>query len=271
MYSRKNLKFWLYSLDDIVRYDVISIMDYILNTTNRPTISYVGHSLGTTMFFMAMASQPSYNQKVRKMVGMAPGCYATYTESLLTLLKHINLERMVAMMDILFAGETPLAKMRETVSTAMLFCRLIRLPQTCMRTLKGFETSGFNMTVWIRATKHFPTGVSARTLAQIGSIIRNAKCQMYDFGKDQNKKHYGTDLAPVYNLEKVTTRIMAMYGLHDEVITPRDTKRTVSELGNKESFAYAVPRSNFTHVDFMLDDQVKPLVYDKVVEYFNSP
>ncbi|CAG7818394.1 unnamed protein product [Allacma fusca] len=270
-YSKKELKYWHFGVDEIVRYDFPSIVDYILKTTNNSAISYVGHSLGTTMFFMALASQPGYNQKFRKMAGMAPGCYASHGKSMLQYMPLINLRQFVTIMDILFFGETPASRMREPLSTSMAFCRLIGIPKTCFGTLlKGFDISRINMTVIQRVLKHLPAPISARSLAQLGQMIGSDRCQMYDFGREGNMRRYGTTSPRLYYLKNITVPCMGMYGLRDDVIPPVDAKRTIQELGNRKSFTYQVKRKDFTHSDFMVDDEAKILVYDKIVEYFDS-
>ena len=35
-------------------YDVPAVIDYILTTTGQPDLFYVGHSMGTTMFFVIL-------------------------------------------------------------------------------------------------------------------------------------------------------------------------------------------------------------------------
>ena len=52
--------------------DLLASIDYILNVTAQEKLTYVGHSLGSTLFFMAMAAQTEYNAKIELMIGMGP-------------------------------------------------------------------------------------------------------------------------------------------------------------------------------------------------------
>ena len=53
--------------------DVKSWIDFILEKTGLETLSYVGHSQGTTQMFVASSLDPSYfTQKVNLFVALAP-------------------------------------------------------------------------------------------------------------------------------------------------------------------------------------------------------
>ena len=55
---------FLPSLDEIMKYDIPAVIDYILTTTRRPRLYYVGHSLGCAMLFGATNHYPEINNKV---------------------------------------------------------------------------------------------------------------------------------------------------------------------------------------------------------------
>jgi pimeloyl-ACP methyl ester carboxylesterase len=53
-------------------YDVPAEIDYILRSTGHNKLYYIGHSMGTTMFFVMMSQRPEYNQKIHAMIAFAP-------------------------------------------------------------------------------------------------------------------------------------------------------------------------------------------------------
>ncbi|CAG7828580.1 unnamed protein product, partial [Allacma fusca] len=89
------VNYWNFSIDEIALYDVPSLIDHILKETKVPAINYVGYSLGSTTFFMALAAQPSYNQKIRKMAGLAPACYLNNTNSFASNNKYLPFETFI--------------------------------------------------------------------------------------------------------------------------------------------------------------------------------
>lgn len=52
--------YWDWYQEDLGRQDVPTFIDYILDTTGRQTLSYVGHSQGTTQFFLGASLLPEY-------------------------------------------------------------------------------------------------------------------------------------------------------------------------------------------------------------------
>jgi len=52
--------------------DVPAMINYILNQTGRQKLSYVGHSMGSATFFIAMITHPELNSKIDVMMALAP-------------------------------------------------------------------------------------------------------------------------------------------------------------------------------------------------------
>ena len=53
-------------------YDVPAFIDYVLAVTRHDKLTYVGHSLGTAEFFIGMIEHPRLNEKIHKMIALAP-------------------------------------------------------------------------------------------------------------------------------------------------------------------------------------------------------
>lgn len=76
--KRDREKFWDFSYHEIGVYDLPAMIDYILNTTKTNKLMYVGHSQGTTVFFVMASERPEYNNKVKLMTALAPVAYFTH-------------------------------------------------------------------------------------------------------------------------------------------------------------------------------------------------
>lgn len=48
------------------------MIDYILIKTGQKKLYYVGHSQGTTVFYVMASVRPEYNDKIEAMVSLAP-------------------------------------------------------------------------------------------------------------------------------------------------------------------------------------------------------
>ncbi|XP_049869398.1 lipase 3-like [Pectinophora gossypiella] len=70
--------FWNFTWDQIGRYDLPAMIDYILYETRQPTLKYVGHSQGTTTFFVLCSERPEYNEKISVMVALSAVAWIYY-------------------------------------------------------------------------------------------------------------------------------------------------------------------------------------------------
>ena len=71
----------LCSWHEMGTYDIPAEIDYILNSTGHNKLYYIGHSMGTTMFFVGMSQRPEYNHKISAMLAFAPVAAFTRTKN----------------------------------------------------------------------------------------------------------------------------------------------------------------------------------------------
>lgn len=67
--------FILFSWDEIGLYDLPANIDYILAHTGAENLFYIGHSQGTTVYYVMASEKPEYNDKIRLAVLMGPAAY----------------------------------------------------------------------------------------------------------------------------------------------------------------------------------------------------
>ena len=68
-------EFWNFSWHEIGVYDLPASIDYILEETKFKKLQYIGHSQGTTSFFVLTSMRPEYNDKIQLMQALAPVAY----------------------------------------------------------------------------------------------------------------------------------------------------------------------------------------------------
>jgi lysosomal acid lipase/cholesteryl ester hydrolase len=79
-------KYWDYSYNEMGKYDLPANVDYVLKQTGVSKITYMGHSQGTTQFWVANTMYPDLGQKIEKMVAFAPVMYLAHQNGPLILL-----------------------------------------------------------------------------------------------------------------------------------------------------------------------------------------
>lgn len=61
-------------------YDLPAVVEFITNYKNDSLV-YVGHSMGTTMFYVMASRRPDIAERVRVMIGLAPVAYISHLKS----------------------------------------------------------------------------------------------------------------------------------------------------------------------------------------------
>ena len=82
----EDTEYWDYSYNEMGKYDLPANVDYVLKKTGVSKITYMGHSQGTTQFWVANTMYPDLGQKIERMVAFAPVMYLAHQNGPLVLL-----------------------------------------------------------------------------------------------------------------------------------------------------------------------------------------
>lgn len=69
---RNRQRFWDFSWHEIGTIDLPTMIDFVLETTGFQKLHYIGHSQGSTSFFVMASERPEYNEKIILMQALAP-------------------------------------------------------------------------------------------------------------------------------------------------------------------------------------------------------
>lgn len=89
--------FWDFSFHELGKFDQPALIDYILKHTGNKTLTYFGHSQGTTQMFAGMSMDPDFfKARINLCVMLAP--VATVHNATSKILQdHANNEKLMAM------------------------------------------------------------------------------------------------------------------------------------------------------------------------------
>ncbi|KAJ8713466.1 hypothetical protein PYW07_013836 [Mythimna separata] len=269
-----NTAFWKFSYDEIGNIDVPTMIDYVLSVSGQQKLHYVGHSQGTTSFFVMASMQTAYNDKIISMHALAPVAYMAHNENLLlqALAPFSNdIESIASLVGVgeffphttvmTWAGE---ALCRNEVSTQEICSNILYL-------VGGWDESQHNATMLPVVFGHTPAGASVRQLAHYGQGMADKGFRRYDQGSAlANFAKYGSFTPPSYDLSKITAPVFLHYSQSDPLAAVQDVDRLFSELGSKTLNRYLISWSSFSHIDFMYGVDAKELVYDRVISIIKS-
>ncbi|XP_050085818.1 lipase 1-like [Anopheles aquasalis] len=263
----KGTEFWKFSWHEIGLYDLPATIDYILKRTQQRRLHYVGHSQGTTAFFVMTTMRPEYNEKVIEMQALAPVAFMEHMSS--PLLKLMT--RFLNTLNVLFslfgiAEFLPNTPILQEVATRI--CPPTATTNLCMHLLfllSGYDPTQLDPALVPILLGHTPAGAATKQVVHFAQGVRSKRFQHYNYGKVKNLVIYGKISPPEYNLTQITVPIMIYYGLNDLLAAPDDVHRLAASLPNLQQ-KVQVNHARFNHLDFLLANDVRTLLYDGLIE-----
>jgi len=244
--------FWNFSFEEMGLYDLPAEIDFILNQTNQKQLSYVGHSQGTTQFFIGLTMKYAYfKEKVNVFVALAP--VARLDNTMATFLK-IWAAQSTLIKDIIvdflhYYNIFPRNWVQDTATET--FCFLLK--DVCKAFLELFLDLDPNVDNLDRLTTYLsmlPSGAGYKSFAHYAQFINSKKFQRYDYGAKMNVEIYGQSTPPIYDLNNIINFPIALFGgSGDELADPTDVKWLAQNLNKNVIFYHTY---NLDHMSFAI-------------------
>lgn len=272
-YSRKHSKytpdmnqFWDYSWHEIGIYDVPAIVDYTLNVTGKEKLHYIGHSQGTTVFFVMCSEKPEYNEKFLLAQGLAPVAYVEHMSSPLLKVVVEYLGMISTIVGLFGWGEfkpTPAL----VLEIAKHVCPESQSNNLCVNILfqlTGADPDQVDPRMIPILMGHIPAGSSTKQIFHFGQEVQSTRFRQFDHGKLKNIFVYNQTEPPAYNLTAVTAPIVLHYSANDYLAHVDDVQRLAKQLPNLVE-NHLIEMDQFNHVDFVIAKDAKQLLYDTII------
>jgi len=259
-FTKKQEQFWDFSYDEMANYDLPSVINYILSITNQSTLSYIGHSQGTTMGFIAFENA-HIAKYVNVFVALGPVAHVNHCAS--PLIRALSILDDTDIYIILgskgFMPDSSILK--------------ILLPELCgddpalcenlMGLVMGWDNSDINSTRLPVMMAHEPSGASVKDMVHWAQGVRKSAFQAYDYGIDGNMKHYNSSIPTQYNISSVNIPTALFYGGADLLADKTDVETYI--VPYLPNLVYNRLISQFSHLDFVWGTHANQYVYDDIV------
>lgn len=265
-YTRKDKEFWDFSFDQMIQYDLPTMLDYVLNTTQQRKLFYVGHSQGTLILFALLSERPEYNQKIQLFSAMGPVTNVTHMTSPVRLLAPFAKDAQ--MLFRLFGEYDFLPNNWFIRFLAKTMCKYHVIREVCedvIFLITGTDMHELNVTRLPVFISHTPAGTSVKNMIHFAQLVREKRFQKFDYGSSKNMAIYGQKIPPAYNVSGVKIPVGLFWSLNDWFADPTDVNILTEQLPNL-TLNYQVPDPEFTHIDFILGMHANDIVYNAMMK-----
>ncbi|XP_023938982.1 lipase 3 [Bicyclus anynana] len=260
--------YWNFSWHDVALHDLPAVIDHVVeHTGDGVKITYIGHSMGTTMLFAMLSLRPEYNDILSAGFALAPVTFLTDVQSPIKSLAPIASN--VAYMEMLYGShefipkDSVLGKMSNSCdvdNVDSLVCKNV-IFYIC-----GYNEKQFNKTLLPVFLSNLGTGTSWKTAVHFAQeITAGGRFQQFDYGKKDNLKMYGTERPPEYDLSKITLPIKLFWAQNDLLSSEKDVQLLTEKLPSTTE-VYKVPDPEFNHLDYLWAIDAPTLVNKEVLQ-----
>ena len=268
--SSLNSDYWDFSFDQMAQYDLPSIVNYAKQRDQVEKVYYIGHSQGTLIYFLSYMNNPEFLEKnIEKFIAL--GTVPNVNNAPHVLIKLFEKSKILNILPfknfLTFPKDIGQIFVPFCTSKAKILCNSIL----------SFAFSGAKETGRIdyeRLGKNIylyePGGTSVQNMKHWIQIYTAKKLQKYDYGsKSENKKHYGTEKPPVYDLDKFKKySIPSLMTISDAdpFSNPQDVLEFINNIEDK-NVVNLLSLSNYNHIDYFWADSAIEDVFPKVLEF----
>ncbi|KAI1827743.1 Alpha/Beta hydrolase protein [Xylaria intraflava] len=269
-YSKKSInwppnstRFWNFSIDEFAFHDIPDSIQYILDTTQQPSLSYIGFSQGSAQAFASLAINPKLNNQVNVFIALAP---AMSVPGLHNGVVDALIKASPQVLFLLFGRRSILSSATtwQNIFYPPIFIKIIDKGNNF---LFGWKSKNMSVSQKLAAYPHLYSFTSTKSIVHWFQIIRNKSFQMFDddlqtaFGLGTLNKYTKVAKYPTRNIR---TPIVILYGGSDSLV---DIKVMLRELP-KKTVATQIP--HYEHLDFLWARDVDAQVFQHVFDALDN-
>lgn len=258
-FSPGSNEFWDFSIDQFAFHDIPNSIEYILEVTGQPSLSYIGFSQGTAQAFATLSIHPLLNAKIDVFVALAP---AMAPSGLRNRIVDSLMKASPDFLFLLFGRRSILSSttMWQTILYPPIYVRII---DTALSILFNWRCRNITHIQKSAAYMHLYSFTSTKSVVHWFQIIRNGNFQFFDdetyspFSIASNERFYKPVKYPTRNIR---TPIVLLYGDSDSLV---DIKVMLQGLPRG---TVAKPIHTYEHLDFLWASDVDRQVFGHVFD-----
>ncbi|XP_004607678.3 lipase member N [Sorex araneus] len=259
--------FWAFSFDEMAKYDLPGIINFIVNKTGQEKLYFVGHSLGTTIGFVAFSTMPELAQRIKMNFALGPVASLKYPTGIFMnffLLPNSAIKSMFGTKGFFLEDEATKAASVKMCNNKILWV----ICSEFMSLWAGSNKKNINMSRMDVYLSHAPTGSSVQNILHLKQLYRSDEFRAYDWGSEaENIHHYNQSHPPLYDLTAMKVPTAIWVGGHDVLVTIQDVARILPQIRDLRYFDLL---PDWNHFDFIWGLDAAQRVYSKIIDLMKA-
>ncbi|CAG4979224.1 unnamed protein product [Colias eurytheme] len=263
--------YWNFSWHDIALHDLPAVIDYIVSIKKGdPNLTYIGHSMGTTILFAMLTLRPEYNTILKAGFALAPVVFMSDIKSPLKSLAPVASN--IAYMEMLYGSHEFMPK-NSALGRISSSCDEDNMDSMVCKNvifyICGYNDKQFNKTLLPVFMRNLGTGTSWKTAVHFAQEVKSGgNFQQFDY-ESNNPRVYGSPTPPEYDLSKVTVPITLFWSENDLLSSEKDVQMLYDRLPATTRM-YKIADPEFNHLDYLWAKDAPTLLNKKLLEYLDD-
>ena len=253
-----------YSIDEFVKYDMVSMINHVKERTHVDKISYIGHSQGSTMFFMLVMHNPAFAEASFDhfvALGTVPNIAYTRFTPIEILDKISGILRAVDIFDTFNLSNTQRKLVANLCKTTPSLCG------KCFDAATAIKPSGrMDYSEAYKFFYYFPGGVSKTNLLHWSEIHSMKKLVYYNpnFNKEKTAEPYD-----INNLKKWKIKALIARTDDDTFSSYEDVTEFYTTVEDK-TYVQILELVNYSHFDCLAADSAVQDIFYPILNFFDN-
>ncbi|XP_045485220.1 lipase 3-like [Pieris rapae] len=226
--------YWNFSFHESGLYDLPATIDLVLKETGVEKLNTIGHSQGTTIFFVMGSLRPEYNDKINVLLALAPIAHLQNVPPPLSSIIKVApaLEAVLSeAKQYYLLGDSPSGKAARSICNNPLYGYPVCAYGVAFPVV-GTDAEEYPPAIHYEAFNYYPDNVAVKSLYHFAQVSLRKQFAQYDNGALENLKIYGSVSPPKYDLSKVKMPVALLCGANDKLSTLDDVALLRAALPN---------------------------------------